>query len=237
MNSPPPADLQGLHTRELLSLCAANTDDTVVWVEFMRRFSAQIRHFIHHTLRQSIGVTDSSNLGFHLGGAQEGDLFQATILKLVERDCSVIRRFSGSDEAQFLAYLAVISRSVVRDHLRRQRAFKRPMIEGISATEDAASSQRIHGGSFLSVESDPDRHILAREVVDLSMRAIRRLSGPHYARNELIFQLYYANNLSAAQIAQCRGVGLSKAGIEKVLSQIREEVRAETNQELLRVTP
>lgn len=231
-----PENLEGLHIGDLLALCVANTDDSITWVEFLRRFSAKIRLFIHRTLRQYSESMDPSDLSQLLGGAQEADLFQSTILKLVEKDCTVMRRFSGSEEAQFLAYLAVISRSVVRDHLRLQRASKRPVFEGIPREYDPLMRQLRNDSGFL-VESDSDRGILGREVLDISIRVIRKLSGPHSARNELIFQLRYAGNLSPAQIAQCRGVGLSKAGVERVLHQIRDQVRAVAGQELLEVIP
>jgi hypothetical protein len=85
-------DLQSLDIRELLSLCVANTEDHVAWSEFMRRFAAKIRTFIHRTLRLSFPGFESSQGAALPGGIQEADLFQNTILRLVEKGCGALRR-------------------------------------------------------------------------------------------------------------------------------------------------
>jgi hypothetical protein len=46
------------------------------------------------------------------------------------------------------------------------------------------------------------------------------------ARNLLIFQLYFDHDLTLSQIASCRGVNLSKAGVDKVINRLKERVRS-----------
>jgi hypothetical protein len=66
-------------------------------------------------------------------------------------------------------------------------------------------------------------------VVELSTRMLRFLPGPYSTRDRLIFQLYFLHNLSADRITQCKGINLSKAGVEKVLNRLKERIRAATS--------
>jgi RNA polymerase sigma factor (sigma-70 family) len=220
-----PPDLKQLDSIELISLCADNHEDSVLWTEFLRRFAAKIKCFIRGTLRQSMG-SESHCAGFAMDSytTQEADLFQSTILKLVENRCAVLRRFSGKAEGELMAYLAVVSRSVVRDHFRKVRAQKRgPWPASIVSSEESEQAGHL-GSAWREWQNLLEREILTRELEQVSMEIIRNHSGDP-DRDRLIFQLYFKDDLSAAQIAACEGVGLSKTGIEKTLNRLRDRVR------------
>ncbi len=206
-------DLASADVQKLLFLCAHDSDNPIVWSAFLDRYSAKIKIFIRRTLRQN-------NSGF-ADGLQESDFFQNVVVKLVSNDFVVIKRFTGRSEEEFFAYLAVITRCVVTDCLRRQGAQKRPY--NPSSLKEADSDDI----AYPAEPFDPriDRGILAQEVLDLSLRAIKNLSGGAAKRDQLIFELHYLHDLSAAQVAQCHGVGLSKAGVEKVLDRLKNVVR------------
>ena len=123
----PGNDPIAIETVELVSLCAQDTGNSALWSELLRRITPKIKTFIRGTLRQnrggSFGPSDAPLLS---GGFQESDLFQNTIVRLVQNDCAVMRRFSGITEEEFMAYLAVITRSVVSDFLRRQTSPEAP---------------------------------------------------------------------------------------------------------------
>ncbi len=208
-------DSQDLDPLTLISLCAQDTQNSALWTEFVRRFATKIRQFVHGALRQSFAEA---------GAVQESDLFQNTIIRLVENDCAVLKRFSGTCENDFFAYLAVITRSTVRDFLRHQNALKRP--QATSAIYADYSSAIPERASRPENTSRLEAAVLAREVTHLSERTIRMLSGESAERNWLIFQLHFYEELSAEQIARCKGIELSKAGVEKVLHQVKERVRA-----------
>jgi len=219
-------DLRQLDSVELSSLCAQQRENSDLWSEFLRRFAPKIKTFIRGTLRQcASGTAQNSDSTTSLDLIQEADLFQNTILRLVENNCAALKRFSGTTEAELLAYFAVIARSAVRDYLRRQRARRR--FHWI-ARPSAGSDGRDHPSDFehmLRFEDTMERQVLAREVEQLSLRTIRNHSGePH--RDQLIFQLYFFDGLSTAQIAACKGIGLSKAGVEKALNRLKERVRS-----------
>jgi RNA polymerase sigma factor (sigma-70 family) len=214
-------NIRELNTLALVSVCASDTQNAVAWTEFVRRFAPKIRVFIRGTLRQSVRhPAPSPGIPAPEEAAQENDLFQNTIVRLVENSCAALKRFTGESESDFLAYLAVVSRSAVRDFLRRRSATKRPL----SLVPNGPRKT----GDIPAPAKDPqlEREILGRELMALSERAIRSLSAESYERDWLIFQLYYYDDLSIHQIAQCRGVDLSKAGVEKVLNRMKERVRS-----------
>ena len=210
--TPPVTDVQTLGAVELFARCAQNTDDSALWSEFMRRYGPRIQGFIRRTLTQTLAADSSPSLR----GIHESDLLQSTVVRLVENGCAAMKRFSGSSEEEILPYLAVITRSVVRDSLRRQRALKRPVSESELPSSDSKS---------VANECTIERELLAREVTSLSLRAIETQTGEFSARDRLIFQLYFFHDLSMSEIARCQGIGLSKTGVESVLQRLRDLVR------------
>jgi RNA polymerase sigma factor (sigma-70 family) len=212
---------------ELISACARDREDYLLWTEFLRRYGPRIRRFIKGALRQALGAIAVGNIEAVLGGLQHSDLFQNAILRLVEDDCAALRRFSGKSEGDWLAYLAVITRSVVRESLRRQRALKRP--GGAEAVDlDIHASARIQPGS------DPremERRFLAQEVRKLGERVIHSIPGVTSSRDLLIFQLYFDHDLSFDQISQCQSINISKTGVEKALARMRDLIRSAMSQE------
>ncbi len=213
------ADFRELDSLRLVALCASDTQSAAHWSEFVRRFGPKLRLFIRGTLWQSAGSA-GAQASLFAAGVQENDLFQNTVIRLVENNCAALKRFSGNSEADFLAYLAVISRSVVRDYMRRHLAQKRPLAAVSSRRGDA------DGKSAPAGLQQVEKSVLARELVGLSRRTIHSLSGESSGRDWLIFQLYYYDGLSTQQIAQCKTIDLSKAGVEKVLHRLKERVRS-----------
>jgi DNA-directed RNA polymerase specialized sigma24 family protein len=127
---------------------------------------------------------------------EEGDLFQDVIVHLVEDDCAVMKAFSGATEPEWLAYLAVTTRSVVCDLLRRQ-ARKNLSGNAISFAKAWWEAQSHKRNQYLGI----DANVLAGEVRAICERTIRNLAGKHVERDILIFDLYFFHDLSIAQIA------------------------------------
>jgi DNA-directed RNA polymerase specialized sigma subunit len=74
------------------------------------------------------------------------------------------------------------------------------------------------------VEASVERSILARELDQLSFKAIQDNSSEP-ERDRLIFQLYFYQDLSAAQIASCNGINISKTGVEKIIGRLKDKIR------------
>jgi RNA polymerase sigma factor (sigma-70 family) len=209
---------------ELISACARNRGDSALWTEFLYRYGAKIKQFIRGTWRLSIagGFALGDSM---LGGVEENDLFQSTILRLVEQDCAALKRFSGTSEDEWLAYLAVITRSVVRDALRHRNRLKRSG-ETEARRVPSLKVQRADWHREGLKPSAMEREVLAREVRSLFEQEIHSNETESCARNLLIFRLYFEHELTAKQIAACRGVNLTKTGVEKVINRLKERVRS-----------
>ena len=203
-----------VHPVELFVRCASDRGDSESWSEFLRRYAAKIKYFIRGTLRQDMGPITDPNAA--VTGIQESDLFQNTILRLVENDCAVMKKFSGTTEDELMAYLAVISRSVVRDALRWQKASKRQGT--VDEREESSFSER------LAEHLGFDR-VLVSEIRSLIQQAILSSSPETFSRDRLVFDLHFLHGLSTRQIAECKGINMSKAGVEKLLNRLLDRVR------------
>jgi RNA polymerase sigma factor (sigma-70 family) len=213
--------LNSLDPVDLFQLCASNRENSEAWSEFLRRYAIKLRFFIRGTLRQVLGYSEDSGFAITSSGIQEGDLFQNAIVRLVENDCAAMKRFSGTSENELLAYIAVICRSTVMDTLRRNNALKRRS-PAIGPDESVAGSDSYHR----PLESPRfERIILARELVSLISQTIKSHSGDVTNRDKLVFKLHFLDGLSYSQIAQCGGINLSKAGVEKLLKRLVERVQ------------
>jgi RNA polymerase sigma factor (sigma-70 family) len=215
---------QGINCAALVAACAKDRTDAVLWAEFLRRYAPKIKQFIRGTWRLSI-TNVSPLVDGALGGMQESDLYQNTILRLVEQDCSAMKRFSGQCEDEWLAYLAVITRSVVRDALKHRRRLKRPDRREVRMLNFPGVKRPVElgvGTGAVSIE----REVLGREIKNLCEQTIHGDEAESSARNMLVFQLYFDKDLSAEQISRCRGVNLSKAGVEKVINRLKERIRS-----------
>jgi RNA polymerase sigma factor (sigma-70 family) len=210
-------ELDQLPHRELISECAQDRNNSILWAEFLRRYGAKIRQFIRGTWQMPAQGLP--------GGVEENDLFQATIVRLVEQDCAALHRFSGTAEEEWLAYLAIITRSVVRDTLRHDRRHKRGgenAIQRLMPLEKEKTNRLREGFKPLAME----REVLAREIRDLCEQEIHTDEAASRARNLLIFRLYFDHDLTLRQIASCRGINMSTAGVEKVINRLKERVRS-----------
>jgi RNA polymerase sigma factor (sigma-70 family) len=207
-------DLAGMDSVELARLCAARQQDSELWTEFLQRFTPKIKVFIRSALRQCWNADSKACIDPN----QESDLFQNTVLRLVNNNCAALKRFTGATESELLIYLAVIARSAVRDSARRQAAKRR--FHWLTPADSSELSESIRDPG---IENSVEREILAREIEQLSFKTISSSTLP--VRDKLIFQLYFYEGLSAAQISSCNGIGLSKTGIEKIINRLKEKVR------------
>jgi RNA polymerase sigma factor (sigma-70 family) len=214
-------DLRLLDPLELFQLCAGNCEDSDVWSEFLRRYTIKFRYFIRGTLRQVSGHASNQKNPAASGSIQEGDLIQNVIVRLVENDCAAMKRFSGTSENDLLAYLAVICRSTVLDTLRRTSALKRRT----SASETEESMKDSSNLHRLGDNTGFEREILVRELVSMFTHTIKSRSGQVSDRDQVVFQLHFFDGLSYSQISQCKGINLSKAGVEKLLKRLVDRVQ------------
>ena len=212
--------MRSLDAIELFRICAADTENSEAWSEFLRRYSVKIRYFIKGTLRQ-LSASSSSNIQVFQDGTQESDLFQNAIIRLVANDCAAMRRFSGKDECELLAYLAVICRSTVLDTLRGANAARRGTDREAAANAEIAFFGQQHPASHDVL----DRRILLRELASFTQNTREPELEKTMNRDRLVFDLHFLHGLSYSQISQCKGIDLSKAGVEKLLKRVIARVQ------------
>jgi RNA polymerase sigma factor (sigma-70 family) len=200
---------------ELFQVCAADRENSDAWSELLRRYTPKFRQFIRGTLRQLSLYSACGTDLIASGGIQENDLMQNAIVRLVENDCAAMKRFSGESEDELLAYLAVICRSCVLDSSRRDNALKRRSVP-TSHEELNVNS----GSQQVTEHPGPEREVLVRELISLTHSIIKSHSGQAPNRDLLVFELHFIDGLSLSQIAQCKGINLSRAGVEKLLKRI-----------------
>jgi RNA polymerase sigma factor (sigma-70 family) len=223
LNGPGNTDLRQLDPIELFHLCASNRENEDAWTEFLRRYMTKLKYFVHGAQRQVFGHSTCHDESTSSNGLQESDLLQNVIVRLVENSCAAMKRFSGTSENDLLAYLAVICRSSVLDTLRHNNAQKRKPAATESEETVMASIGSLRSANHMGFE----REILAHELVSLSMQTIltHSRSDDVSNRDRLVFKLHFFEGLSYSQIARCRGVNLSKAGVEKLLKRLVGQVQ------------
>jgi len=214
-------ELDHMNWAELISACARDRGNYDLWAAFLARYGLKIKQFVQGAWQLSL----PEDAAVVLGELHPPDLFQTTIMRLVENDCAAMKRFSGTTEDQWLAYLAVIAKSVVRDALRRLRTLKRTR-PALTAALPAIALQRLMPEPEDYERPALERGLLAQEVRNLCERAIHNLGNESSMRDLLIFRLYYDRNLPAGQIARCEGINLTKAGVEMVLNRLHDRIRS-----------
>ena len=148
-------------------------------------------------------------------------MIQELMIKLVENEFFLLKRFVGETDDDLFAYLAAICRSVVVDWFRAQTAAKRLGRKRERMLAELPGMPPVARPRLWRVK----KLILARELCEFVEEALRQGRRATAARNRLIFHLYYVECLSTAEIARCRGIELTKEGVKKVLNGIKRHVR------------
>jgi RNA polymerase sigma factor (sigma-70 family) len=223
LSGPGGMNLRQLDPIELFRICAAERENEDAWSEFLRRYMTKLKYFVHGALRQVYGRSTCHGESTASDGFQESDLLQNSIVRLVENDCAAMKRFSGTSENDLLAYLAVICRSSVLDTLRHNNAQKRKP----AATEGEETVMTSIGSLRSANHTEFEREILAHELVSLSLQTIQAHSRSDDVsnRDRLVFKLHFFDGLSYSQISRCKGINLSKAGVEKLLKRLVGQVQ------------
>ncbi len=207
-------------TVNLMWLCVENRENAVAWSEFLRRILPKLQYFARGSCYGFQGNTSSSRARTLSITLQESDLVQMVIVRLIEGNCLLLRRFLGKTDDELFIYLAIICRSAARDALRRQNAIKRCIVW--PSYSDSDIDMHAHAQFDRNCDgSKVERLVLLREVKELAERMLSNLSGPSATRDRLIFKLYFYQDLSLDQIARCQGINLTKAGVEKALSRLK----------------
>lgn len=209
-----------VQTVELMRLCVSGPGNQEAWAELLRRILPKIKFFVRGSLR----AVRHAGTRRYTDVLEESDLVGEVILRLVERDFRVLKRFSGEHESELLGYIAGISRHVVQKSLRKQVPVKQ-----YAESEQGTSGwfprwSRISSSSWNYCRS-LERRILSDQLLQLADKLLHG-TGPTAQRDRLIFYLYFVHGLSVSQVAHIGGIRLSRSGVEKVLTRIERQLRS-----------
>jgi RNA polymerase sigma factor (sigma-70 family) len=187
---------------DLLELCLDNSQDRTYWPEFLCQITTLLQKLVQRASRMYV-------LPWWL---QPDDIVEDVIVRLLENNCTLLRKFHGKTKDEFIVYLAVISRSCLLGHLRRELAHKR---WGGFWTRQQMLKEFVE-----SAHDNRERNLLAREIMHLAQRVLKKAPP----RDRVIFRLYFIEDLSFKQIAQIKGIGLSTPGVKKVMAGLKREI-------------
>ena len=195
---------------ELAKACAHSTE-AAEWDSFLRRCAPVAATVAARIARLWAGTATPSIVD---------DIVQEIFLKLCERERRILRDFTPRGEDSFLGLLRVVSASVANDYFRRQRSEKRGGKVVTIGLEDTLAPiiQPLRAG-----DAAANRSVLFAELDEL----LRSAGGPTSERDRTLFWLYYLQGLTADEIAQLPGSGLTAKGVESALRRVAGWLRKE----------
>jgi RNA polymerase sigma factor (sigma-70 family) len=195
--------------------CGERLTDRELWRQFQERFQGLIFMYVMRSLRFRQIQQDVADI--------VPDLTQEVYLKLVQHDGRILRSFKGTTEFSVRAFLAKISASVVQDYQRRATCDKRSaQVVPIDHARADESSKR-SGGEAPEFDSSQLSSILS--WIDMERVIAGEPDQKNARRNALIFQLHYINGFESGEIARFPGFGLTKSGVQAILSRLRKRIQ------------
>jgi RNA polymerase sigma-70 factor, ECF subfamily len=204
-------DPSKLQAQELLRLCL-QSEDEVVWLEFVRRFQPLIARVVVKSIRRWTNPAPSL----------VDDLVQDTYLKLCANNFRALRDFDCEHENALFGFLKVVASNVVQDHFRSSYSQKR----GSGREEEDLDQVITATASSRSFCESAERNILIGEI----QQCLESLSSePNFARDCMIFWLYYKQGLTAKAISELPDIRLKVKGVESTLLRLTRLVRQKMN--------
>ena len=181
-------------------------------MEFVRRFQPHIARVVVKSIRRWTNPTP--NL--------VDDLVQDTYLKLCANNFRALRDFDCEHENALFGFLKVVASNVVQDHFRGSHSQKR----GSGREEEELDQVTLATASSSSFYESAERNILIAEI----RQCLESLSSePNFARDCMIFWLYYQQGLTAKAISELPAIRLTVKGVESTLLRLTRVVREKMN--------
>jgi RNA polymerase sigma-70 factor (ECF subfamily) len=153
------------------------------------------------------------------------DLVQETYLKLCLNNFRALRQFVSRHENALFGFLKVVALNTVQDHFRSSYSRKRGTGMGEAQLDCSAFSAVLNCPS-----EDVERGILL-QANDKCLDA--HIHSPNFARDRVIFWLYYRHGLTAKAISRLPPIRLSVKGVESTILRLVHLVRLKMNENLV----
>jgi DNA-directed RNA polymerase specialized sigma24 family protein len=204
-----------LSAPDLVRECGERLTDRELWREFQARFQGLIFIYVMRSLRFRSIKEDAAGI--------VPDLTQEVYLRLVQHDGRVLRFFKGTTEFSVRAFLARISASVVHDH--RKHAGRDKRVAQVVPIDSARAAESAGKKSLDIPDFDRSRLSSILSWIDMERVIEGEPDQRNARRNALIFQLHYINGFDSAEIARFPGFGLTRSGIQAILTRLRKRLQ------------
>jgi RNA polymerase sigma factor (sigma-70 family) len=141
------------------------------------------------------------------------DVMQEIYLGLCADRARILISFEETRAEAVFGYLKVVATNLAHDFFRKRSAAKRGARHTASLDES---------GDVAARGDDFERQLTLAKVDEVLVTHTQTENG---ARDRTIFRLYYRHGMTALEIAELPGVGLSAKGVEGVLHRITKTIR------------
>jgi len=207
-NGPRPTRYSSLSLRDVVCLCADNSDDEV-WEEFVSRVGRPI----------ALTIMRTASLWGDASRSVVEDLVQVTYMKLWEDGCRLLREFAIRHPEAILGYLKKTAANTAHDYFKHRHSQSSGGDQTHVSTWDVdpQAGQETHGS-----QERIDFAVILSEIDD---RLKQVLTGADRERDRMIFWLYFRQGMSTKEIASLPAIGLSAKGVGSVLERVKQCVR------------
>jgi RNA polymerase sigma-70 factor (ECF subfamily) len=201
-------DRSRIPVNELAQICAYSAD-AAEWAELLRRTAPLVALVAGRVARLWMSAAPP---------AMVDDIVQEVFVKLCEQERRILREFEPRGEDSFLGLLRVMATSVANDHFRRAHSTKRGG-RVVTSTLNSESLPPVAGSDSSVIQ----KSVLYGQI-DERMRSAPEIVSE---RDRNLFWLYYLHGLTAEEIAELPGIGLTCKGVESALRRVTRWLRGE----------
>jgi len=215
----PGRGLPQLSDNELITKCTQKSADWQnLWREFQNRFGETLLFYIYKEFHKVSGPKLSSESHEIIK-----DLRQDVYIKLLKNDAEALKKFHGENETSFLAYLHVIAKNLVKNHVNTNN-YKN--VISMSKIEHIRDSEGSETHPFQPVCLDTVDQIEKSIFKNFILETIKAFyKSRNVERDILLFKLFYFNGFTAKEIAKNTNFNLSSSGIETIVNRIVQRLR------------
>lgn len=195
-----PVPYTDLADEDLLRACA-NSRDSELWGEFFARFYQLIAVAVYRATTMRGGGVPTAVLA---------DLTQDTCAKIFDPTRKVLARFEPRHSGAVKGFLRAVTMHLVIDYLRADGRERSRVVTSPNVAGD-------------DVSVAPDRTLGTVSAIELSVlqqkidRILVEWDIPTARRDRDIFWYHYQHGMSAREISEVLGIGLSVKGVETAL--------------------
>ena len=193
---------------ELAQTCAYSAD-AAEWAELLRRTAPLVALVVGRVARLWMSTAPP---------ALVDDIAQEVFVKLCEQERRILREFEPRGEDSFLGLVRIVATSVANDYFRRAHSTKRGG-KVVTSTLDSEALPALAGSDSSVVQ----KSVLYGQI-DQKMRSAPETISE---RDRNLFWLYYLQGLTAEEIAELPGIGLTCKGVESALRRVTRCLRGE----------